>query len=234
MNVSLRLEELADFCPKCEVIADVGCDHGKLSALLIEKGKVKRVVATDISLPSLKKAELLAKESEYDIVTRLGDGFSPIETGEAECAVVAGMGAMQIVSILSNDIVKTRSFKQFVLSPHNYPEKLREYLNKSGFIIVKEKYIFERDLKRPGENGGRFYPVFMVINGTEDRYTKDEIEFGRFWFDKYDETYLAYLRSRIENCDMIIKASPVEIKNIEEMKKRCILMYERIMKNGEK
>lgn len=44
-------------------VADVGCDHGKLGYYLVSTDRASEVIATDISAPSLAKAEELAKEN---------------------------------------------------------------------------------------------------------------------------------------------------------------------------
>ena len=46
-----------------EVLADIGCDHGKVSAASLIGGKVKRVIACDISEDSLSKASLFSSTS---------------------------------------------------------------------------------------------------------------------------------------------------------------------------
>ena len=38
-------------------VCDVGSDHGKLACYLVQTGRAEYVVATDISAPSLRKAE---------------------------------------------------------------------------------------------------------------------------------------------------------------------------------
>ena len=45
-----------------EVLADIGCDHGKLAVASLLEGKCSKVIAGDISAESLKKAVKLAKE----------------------------------------------------------------------------------------------------------------------------------------------------------------------------
>ena len=61
-SVSLhpRLEAAAALLGKTSVLADIGCDHGRFSAAMLQRGTAEKVIASDISAPSLKKAEQLA------------------------------------------------------------------------------------------------------------------------------------------------------------------------------
>ena len=61
-SVSLhpRLEAAAALLGKTSVLADIGCDHGRFSAAMLQRGIAEKVIASDISAPSLKKAEQLA------------------------------------------------------------------------------------------------------------------------------------------------------------------------------
>ncbi|MBR3843298.1 MAG: SAM-dependent methyltransferase [Christensenellaceae bacterium] len=239
IKVSTRLQKLADCCPVSKVAADVGCDHGKLSALLIEMGKAERMIATDISEPSLKKAERLADESGMQIETRLGDGLKPLLNGEAETVVIAGMGAMQIIDILSADREKTDSFAHFLLCPHTYPERLREYLNTNGFIIEREDILFEEDEQKTQKNrkndkdalpGGHYYPIFLVKKGEETAYEKDELLFGRWWKTHFDPTYQMFLEGRLAHLNSIIEKAPAPINEIEEQKAICEAFYKHFLK----
>ena len=56
LNLSTRLENIVKLCDNVSTIADIGCDHGYVSAELILSNKCDRVIATDISERSLNKA----------------------------------------------------------------------------------------------------------------------------------------------------------------------------------
>jgi tRNA (adenine22-N1)-methyltransferase len=74
-----------------KVVADIGCDHGRLSCALVQSGRAERCIAVDISAPSLKKAEKLAAQLGVSdrVETRLGDGLAPLATGEADALAVS-------------------------------------------------------------------------------------------------------------------------------------------------
>ena len=54
-----RLKTVFDLFPACDIGAEIGADHGRLSCNLLAKGKVKHMLVTDISAPSLEKAKRL-------------------------------------------------------------------------------------------------------------------------------------------------------------------------------
>ena len=59
MKIPDRIKIILSLIPQCDVLMDVGCDHGILGVAALQEKKVEKVVFTDISLPSLKKAEAL-------------------------------------------------------------------------------------------------------------------------------------------------------------------------------
>lgn len=79
-SVSLhpRLEAAAALLGKTSVLADIGCDHGRFSAAMLQRGIAEKVIASDISAPSLKKAEQLANVCGLSskMECRISNGFS--------------------------------------------------------------------------------------------------------------------------------------------------------------
>ena len=57
-----RLEKIFSVIPKCETFADIGCDHGYLAKAVLDSGKCKSAVISDISQKCLEKAKKYAKE----------------------------------------------------------------------------------------------------------------------------------------------------------------------------
>ena len=54
-----RLEIIFSEIAACSSFADVGCDHGYIAKAVLDSGKCDDVIISDISAPSLKKAEKL-------------------------------------------------------------------------------------------------------------------------------------------------------------------------------
>lgn len=168
----------------CDCIADIGSDHGKLCKYILEEGLCRRAVAVDISRDSLSKAESLKqKYSLSGMDCRLGDGLTVLDKTEADTAVIAGLGGLEIIRILS-DARRTDRTEKFVLSPHKNARELRHYLMISGHNITSDDVICD---------DGRFYDIMSVCKGGEMILNDYQLEFGVFY-----ETFSPQLIRRIE------------------------------------
>ena len=130
-----RIDALIEEC--CgEVLADIGCDHGYVAVGAVLSGKVKRAVAIDISEKSLEKTRLLSEQTGVADKVRClcGNGFAPLDE-DVDVAVIAGMGGVEIISVLeaAGDKLPAR----LVLCPHQNAYELRRWLN-GRFRIVKD------------------------------------------------------------------------------------------------
>lgn len=152
-----RLQLIADQIKKGETMADIGTDHGFLPLYLWEKGISPSVIMCDISEPSLAKAKAAAGAFQFgtELDFRAGDGLKVIKEGEVDDIVIAGMGGLLIRDILADDMVKTCSFKKYVMQPRNNSGQLRYWLCINGFditsnLLVREgKFICEIIVAKP-------------------------------------------------------------------------------------
>lgn len=133
--------------------ADIGTDHAYVPIKLWERGI--KVIATDIMPGPLKIAAENVKKQNADIELRLGGGLSPIQKGEVDTIIIAGMGGEMIEKILSEDADKTDGVT-FILQPMNRQYELRTFLLNNGF------YIIEEDLAQEG------FKVYNLIVATKD------------------------------------------------------------------
>ncbi|MDE7078539.1 MAG: class I SAM-dependent methyltransferase [Clostridia bacterium] len=152
------------------VLADIGCDHGKVAVCALLEGKVRKAIACDISSKSLDKAVELAKTYGLDNIDfRCGDGLKPILDNEVDCAVIAGMGGKEIMAILS-DIPK--GIERLILVAHKNTIELREFLASKGLYIDKDFVVQE---------SGKFYNIISAIEGFEKdcRLSEKELYLGK-------------------------------------------------------
>lgn len=158
MPESKRLNRVLDLVEPVESIGDIGCDHGYISYALLEEHLAEKVIASDISAPSLEKARSLLSSSfpkeSFDI--RLGDGLKPMLLGELNAAIIMGMGGRLIADIIENERRKADSLDYLILQPMQGAEDLFEYLNASGYALIQSDLVEER---------GKFYPVLKVKIG---------------------------------------------------------------------
>lgn len=144
-NLSLRLKTIADMIPFGAKICDIGTDHGYLPIFLKKEGKVQSVIATDVNIKPLKRAENnISAQNISGIELRLCDGLEGIKFGEVDTVIIAGMGGEVISGILEkgNVIVNDPNIT-LVMQPTTSPEILREYLQKNGFKFLEEIPVFE-------------------------------------------------------------------------------------------
>ena len=149
----------------CETLADVGCDHGKLSVAAVITGRAKKAYAIDISEKSLVKTALLAKEHNLSdkIIPLCGDGLKPLKD-KVDLVVIAGMGGNEIIKILTESNYRGNA----ILVPHQDPYKLRDFL--SNKFRIEKDYIVKA--------GRKFYPIIVLKEGC-DTYTENEKFLGK-------------------------------------------------------
>lgn len=149
-----RLACAIELLSGARVVADVGCDHGRLSCALIQQGAASRCIAIDISEPSLKKAERLARQTGVDdrVEMRLGDGLTPLHPGEADALAVLGMGGTLMTRILDVDPPLSGA-QRCVLQPMRAAEDIRRWLYARNYPVLVDRVVLD---------AGRYYQVFSV------------------------------------------------------------------------
>jgi len=158
-----RLDCAIELLSGARVVADVGCDHGRLSCALIQRNLVSRCIAIDISEPSLKKAEKLARQigAEDRVETRLGDGLKPLNAGEADAIAILGMGGTLMTEILDVSPSLMGASKA-VLQPMRAPDDIRKWLYERNYPILDDRVVLD---------AGRYYQIFSVGQPQAERQT---------------------------------------------------------------
>lgn len=152
---------------------DVGCDHGKLAAHLVDSGRCSYAYATDISEPSLKKAAGLFRSLGIEDKTEaiLSDGLKGIDFRYVDDVVIAGLGFDVIAGVLANTPWLKNEEKRLVLVPSSHHERLRRFLYESGYEIQEERAV--RDM-------GHIYTVIVACyNGKRQTVTPVFAAFGK-------------------------------------------------------
>ena len=156
--MSARLEAIVELAERGDILCDVGCDHAHVPIRLLQSGCYRRAIGMDvIAGPLGKAAGNLSLYGMEDLVElRLSNGLDAFSAGEADTLVITGMGGTLMEDILLRQPEKTASFSALVLGPQSDPEKVRAALRRLGFIIKKEKLVFE---------DGKYYPVIRAESG---------------------------------------------------------------------
>ena len=185
MICNKRLRSIIDEINNAHTLADIGCDHGKVSVMCLLEKRAQYVIACDISAPSLQKAEKLAKKYNLtNIDFRCGDGMDVIKDNEVDTLLIAGMGGYEIIKILSR---KKTGINQYVLCAHNNVLKLRQFLVENCIKIDKD-YVVESE--------NHFYNIIVAKDGNQELSDK-ELLLGQDSFDNLDYyNFLLYLKDK--------------------------------------
>lgn len=163
-KLSPRLLAIAEMVPKCQLLGDVGTDHGKLPLYLIRIGRVDRAIATDISSNSLDKLRsVLVEDSVADqIECIVSDGLLAFQQAVPDVVVIAGMGGKLIMDMFQRAPGIRDRVQRFILQPNTNESELRSFLHQQGLRIEDETCIWD---------AGHFYQILSVVKG-EERYEK--------------------------------------------------------------
>lgn len=198
MELSKRLQAVADLVSTDLAVADVGTDHGYIPIYLIETGKCKKAFAMDVNQGPLFRARKHINEHglESQIETRLSDGVKQLKEGECDAVVIAGMGGALTIKILEEGKPIFKNLTEFVLQPQSELHKVREYLIEQGYCVVAEDMVQE---------DGKFYPMMKVINGASDAYHAIEFRYGKFLLSEKHPVLKAFLEKEKQTKRIILQ-----------------------------
>ncbi len=206
-----RLLQIAHMVDNCNQLADIGTDHAYIPIYLLQTGVAQRAIATDIKeQPLHRAAKNINKYCLADkIELRSGDGIKPIEDGECDVFIIAGMGGFLISEIIKASIEKVKKVKSIILQPMYTEEVLREYLLLSGFNICSEVLVY--DEKR----------IYVVLKAAYDGIARKEKPLyhhvGKPLFDKGDPLLKSYLERKIRIQTKIVRGlKKSEIKDRQQ------------------
>lgn len=163
-----RLARIAEEVPACQLAADIGADHGKLSCHLLHEGRTARMIVSDISPFSRDKArDLFMRHGLWDRVILSGaDGLFALAGHQAEAVIIAGMGGGLIARILAQDVDLQGAL--LLLGAQTELPLVRSALLKRGYRIDKEILTKEN---------GRFYRIIRGVPGGQC-LSKQELALG--------------------------------------------------------
>lgn len=140
IKLGKRLDMVADMVRDSVRLADIGTDHAYLPAYLIQKGKIKSAIACDLRENPLENARqtLVKYKTQDKIDLKISNGLDELEPFSVDDIVIAGMGGMLIVDILSRcNWIKNKNIN-LILQPMAHVEQVRKYLIDNGFEIIRE------------------------------------------------------------------------------------------------
>ncbi|MDD4081700.1 MAG: tRNA (adenine(22)-N(1))-methyltransferase TrmK [Eubacteriales bacterium] len=166
-RLDARLRVVADCVPHCALAADIGADHGKLTAWLLYHKRCERMIASDISAASRAKARALFHCLGLSERVTISDAEGLHALAQpAQAVIISGLGGGTIADMLAQDVDLNGA--ALILSPHTELPRLRDALSRRSYRLTKELVV---------KAEGRFYQVWQAVPG-EMRLTEKERALG--------------------------------------------------------
>lgn len=224
MELSKRLQAVADMVTTGNRVADIGCDHGYVSIYLIEHHISSGVIAMDVNAGPLKKAkEHIVQHGLLPYIeTRLSDGLAKLLPMEADTLICAGMGGRLIIKILEEGKKVIPHVKEIILQPQSEIHLVRQYLRKIGFSITAENMIYE---------DGKYYSMMRAVPVSSDETEKESMEdavnvlydkFGKLLLQNKNPVLESFLQQRYQNVEQLITALSNEKHQTDKQQRRII------------
>lgn len=207
MRAKKRLVCIAEKIENAKCVADIGADHGFLTKMLVEQNRASKVIATDISKPSLQKTVELSKRFGFEnkIEARVGNGLEPIKENEVEVAVIAGMGGQEIIKILKTQNLK--NIQKFIFQPAQNAPELREFLSENGFEIIGDEIV--KDQKK------FYFTIVAIKNNKTEKLQKSQILFGKYCQSCKNQDFYDFIDEYILKRQNLIDQK-IENKKVQE------------------
>ncbi len=174
ITLDKRLELAVSFV-RGPVCADIGTDHAYIPIHLLQSGKCRYAIASDINEGPLKNAEINARKYNVhgSIYFALTDGLDglPLKEKQVSDIVICGMGGELIADIVSRSEYTKNKDVNLILQPMSSIEELRTYLADNGYSITDEGITFAQ---------GKLYQcISCCYSGDKAEYTAAELALGK-------------------------------------------------------
>ena len=170
VQLSKRLLAAAGMVTKGNIVADIGCDHAYTSIYLCQAGIAPRVLAMDVNKGPLQGAKAHVEEAGLagQIELRLSDGMQKLLPGEADTALLCGMGGLLMIKILTDYPEATDSLKELILQPQSEVGEVRHFLHRQGYEITGEHMLKE---------DGKFYVMMRAVKSAVEQGYETECDY---------------------------------------------------------
>lgn len=205
IQLSKRLQMVADLVPKSEIAADVGTDHGYLAVWLLQNGRADRVFATDIHKGPLSRARQTAAEYglREQIETHLCDGLQFPGAKRTETVVIAGMGGETMISILSA-APWTKQGMTLILQPQSKRPELEQWLYENGYTITDAKLCLD---------AGKLYLAIEVHGKPSEKSLSAEV----FLLRNHDSLFSQFLSQEMQKMEYALKGMEQAERDLSEL-----------------
>ncbi len=198
MQLTKRLQAIADRVPKDTCVVDVGTDHGYIPIYLTRHGLCKKCIASDINqgpLDSAKKHSLKYQMNDLDL--RKGSGLQTVSPKDAvEVIIIAGMGGTLVIDILKKDCEIVKGAKKLILQPQTNVMDVRKFLHEINFKISEETFL---------EEDGKYYTIISAEPGEESYPYVWQYVYGDYLLRHPNNTFSAWMTQKAQIFDKIKK-----------------------------
>ena len=211
MELTARLQTVANQVPSGAVFADIGTDHAYLPVWLLLNGRIQHAIAADLREGPLNRARETAEQYGVSdkVSFRLCNGLADITANEVDTIAIAGMGGETIASVLEA-APWTKEDKLLLLQPMTSFPDLRSWLQKNGYCIEKETI---------SKEGRRLYSCLTVRAGEMRELTPAELWVGCQSDDPLRGEFLAMMGGKIERAlNGQLSASDPNQKEIDSLR----------------
>lgn len=181
-----RLYAVTELIEPCDVLMDVGSDHGFLPLNLLLNNRIQKAIIGDLNSGPLEQAiKNFANYQELSVEFVLSNGISNYK-GKLDAVVIAGMGYETIQNIIQKDIDRFKEIPQIILQSNTKIDELRRFLNTNKFSIIDESIIKDRKY---------YYPILKArydINTLT--LTEQELLYGPILIKNKTNVFMDYLR----------------------------------------
>ena len=203
--LSVRLKAVAELVSDGRCLADIGTDHAYIPIWLVKSGRISEAIAADVNRGPLQRALEHVRDNglEDRIKLRLSDGFLALKPGEADSAVLAGMGGGLMIRILKEGARVVEHLEECILQPQSEIEKVRAFLLEEGFLFIREDMVLD---------DGKYYPMMKVAppgqkdTCSRERWSPVELRYGRLLLRDRNSVLRAFLEREIRLKKEILSA----------------------------
>ena len=225
MNIQLspRLQRIADYVTPGSRVLDVGTDHAYIPIWLLQTGRCVDAIASDIRPGPLHNAEKDAEK--YGVASRLElrlcDGLSGCCPEDADTVIIAGMGGETIVGIL--EAAPWVWDKHLILQPQTKQPELRDWLRARGLAISDAALSYD---------AGRIYLIWSVHRGSMADYgfydppllTRREP-----LLKPYTEDRIKRLRKQIQGVSASSRSDPALLEALRQELEESLTIHEEVL-----
>lgn len=187
-----RLSGAMTLAEECRVFADIGADHGRLSAVMLLSGQAEHGLIADISDKALEKARrrIHGLHLEERVTFAVADGLCALDRLDTpvDYAFILGMGGDTISGILHRGVGLLQG-ASLILGPQTEIPMVRQALLDIGYRIRDERIVHDNH---------RDYLLIKAGPAQQDEpgYSQAEMWLGPMLMKKLPLEWLPVLQRR--------------------------------------